>query len=99
MEIISNDLNRFKQDIDEYREAEQKLKNSYDALVKHVEELNSMWEGPAHKRFFYRFMKIQGRVYDFMRRVEIAYENLDYADSEYNRCENIVAAEIDGFQV
>lgn len=99
MEVIANDLVKFGQDIENYQNAKQRLKESYNSFVEHIGALDSMWDGPAKKEFDNRFRNDSERALSLINQLESVYDNLIYANTEYDSCEKTIATIIDEISV
>lgn len=99
MEIIANDLNRFDEDIEDFKGFFKELNSNYEMLVTHMNDLNRMWEGEAHNQFLETFSVDSNKVMDMLKLLEEISNDLVFAHSEYSSCEEIVASIIDSISV
>lgn len=99
MEIIANNLNKFDEDITDFKGVFEEMKSNYEMLVTHMNDLNRMWEGEAHNQFLETFSVDSAKVMDMINLLEEISHDLRYAHNEYSNCEVKVATIIDSINV
>ena len=99
MEIIANDLPRFKQDITDYSGLYNSLMKQWEEMITHVSELNSMWEGEAHNEFMSTFETDRQKMQELTDFLQQLLQELSNAHTEYSQCENQVSGIIDSIGV
>lgn len=91
MNEIANDLGRFSTDIEKYISAVSDLGLNLQKVYDGIAALNTMWVGTAHDEFIKQFNADHEDMKELLDSLNKFRENLQYANEEYNRCENKVA--------
>ena len=99
MELISNDLSRFGQDISDYQNARQELDKSFDVLIAHMRDLSTMWEGDARDQLVVTFAEDSAKVQEMLDSLKEIHRELQFANTEYTQCESKITGIIDNIPV
>ncbi len=89
--IIANDLDQFRTDIDRFEESVEKMEQLRVSLFNELTALNGMWEGTAHDMLMARFMDDNNFTEEFIAFLKSVGTNYNEAYYEYARCEAQVA--------
>lgn len=94
--MLANDLNRYEQDIIEFRTAYHSLIEQNDAFQQAIERLNDMWSGEAHDSFNRRFEEDKRVVQEMLNYFQTVQEAMEFAGQEYQACEASVHEAVAG---
>ncbi len=89
--IIANDLERFRTDINRFGEAADKMENCRVRMFNELAALNGMWEGEAHDVLISRFESDNAFTEDYIAFLRQLVNNCNDAHAAYTRCEADVA--------
>lgn len=84
IEIDTSALNRDKQTIQSELE---RVRAGISQLREEMADLGAMWEGPAHDTFMAQFNTDYEFIRDFENEIGTYIETMEYAQSEYEKCE------------
>ncbi len=96
---IANNLSTFKNNIADYERGYRNLVKDFNDVVVHMRDLNSMWTGEAHDTLMQRFEQDRRVTQDMIEYIRQILDDLSYADTEYTKCENMVAGIVDAIRV
>ncbi|HIZ64617.1 MAG TPA: WXG100 family type VII secretion target [Candidatus Blautia pullicola] len=69
----------------------QRLRTQKNRLQDRMEQLSGMWEGPAKETFLNQFLSDCEYMESFFSELDAYVQAMEYAEKEYNKCENDVA--------
>lgn len=70
------------------------IRNEMKNMFEEVNELNTMWEGPANSAFTGQFTLDYQTLTDICSSVDKYIECMGYASKEYTKCENSIGSAI-----
>ncbi len=88
---MSNNLNSFKEDIDEFDRAFKDLKKDFERVRGYIRALQNAWTGEAHDSLVSRFSEDQPRVEALLNYIDGLLKDYRYANEQYKNCESSVA--------
>lgn len=91
IEISTNNLSS---DIVRMRQHHEGLTQAKELIYAQLEELNSMWDGPAKKTFTVQAYRDQLTLNALLNNLNHLIECMEYAKSEYIRCHEDVNRKI-----
>lgn len=68
-------------------------------LFQEMEELDSMWDGPASQAFAVQFQTDYQIMQDIIENLKGFIQCMQYAADEYNKCENTIAELISAIRI
>lgn len=68
-------------------------------LFQEMQELDSMWDGPASQAFSVQFQTDYDIMQDIMENLEGFIQCMQYAADEYNKCESTIAELISAIRI
>lgn len=77
-------------DIGELRTALGEARQALDDMFAQIQELDTMWDGPANEEFNRQFGNDHENAKEMCATVQSLIECMEYAKEEYNNCENQV---------
>ena len=96
---IANNLTTFKSSIEDYDRGYRELVRDFESVVTHMRALNNMWTGEAHDALIERFERDRNTTQDMIDYIKQILGDLQFANSEYIKCENTVAGIVDSIRV
>ncbi len=96
---IANNLSTFKNHIEDYDRGYRELVRDFEAVQTHMKALNNMWTGEAHDALMKRFERDKITTQEMLDYTRQILEDLQFADTEYIKCENAVAGIVDSIRV
>lgn len=96
IEIDTMALNRDRQAIQSELD---KVRSEISRLSEQMAGLGAMWEGPAHKAFMVQFQKDYKYIQTFAEEIRTYIETMEYAQREYQRCEDSVQSAIASIRI
>lgn len=96
---IEIETEQLKRDTQELLENRQRAVSVLNEMVQEIEELNTMWSGRANRAFRIQFVKDVSMMEQLLERIQKLAECLEYAASEYEKCENEVKTLVDSIQI
>jgi len=87
------------QDKDTIQGEIQSLKTHMTQMREQMEQLSGMWEGPAKEAFMNQFWSDFDYIQSFLTEMDTYTEAMEYAQREYEKCENDVAQIIGAIQI
>lgn len=90
-DVMANTLERFNGDISDFEGAYSKFISDLNALLSHMKELGSMWEGEAYEQLQSTFETDANKATELGESLNGICGKLKYAYDEYTSCENSVA--------
>ncbi len=96
IEIDTTALNRDRQTIQSELE---RVRTKINQLREKMVNLGTMWEGPAHNAFMSQFHTDYEFVQEFAGEIKAYLETMEYAEREYERCEDAVRQAVDSIRV
>ena len=87
------------QDKDTIQGEIQSLKTYMTQMREQMEQLSGMWEGPAKEAFMNQFWSDFDYIQSFLTEMDTYTEAMEYAQREYEKCENDVAQIIGAIQI
>lgn len=80
-------------------ESVQAMKRQVNGLYNDLLELNAMWEGPANAAFTAQFEKDRADMEALCAELEQFTRDLEYASTEYKKCESQVSSIVAAIRV
>lgn len=68
----------------------EQVRTEISHLKEKMANLSTMWEGPAHDTFMAQFNTDYEFIQDFVNEIGTYIETMEYAQREYEKCENAV---------
>lgn len=96
---IEIETEQLKRDTQELLENRQRAVSVLNEMVQEIEELNTMWSGRANRAFQIQFVKDVSMMEQLLERIQKLAECMEYAASEYEKCENEVKTLVDSIQI
>lgn len=96
IEIDTLALNRDRQTIQSELD---RVRTEISQLQEKMANLGAMWEGPAHNVFMAQFNTDYEFVQEFGNEIGTYIETMEYAQKEYEKCENAVEQAIASIRV
>ena len=96
---IANNLSTFKNSIEDYERAYRNVVQYFNDVVTHMRALNGMWTGEAHDTLMQRFEKDGRTTQEMINYIRQVLDDLAYAETEYTKCENVVAGIVDSIRI
>lgn len=96
---IEIDTSLLAQDRDRIQEEVQSLKICIAQVQEQVEQLSDMWEGPAKEAFLNQFWSDCDFIQNFFTEMDTYTEAMEYAQKEYEKCDNDVAQIIGAIEI
>lgn len=91
-DTLTNDINSMKSSLDTVKKKAERMQTS-------IQELSSMWEGPAHNAFLTQFNTDCNSLIELYSLITDLIGCMEYADKEYVNCENSVRSLIDSIRI
>lgn len=92
--IIEIDTDRLNADISDMREHLEELNRAQDQIYRCLENLRSMWQGPAQMTFYVQTQIDRAALQGLVRNLNNLVECMEYAKTEYDRCGDEVLEKI-----
>ena len=96
---IANNLTTFKNNIEDYDRGYRELVKDFESVITHMKALNGMWTGEAHDALMQRFDRDSATTQEMIDYMKQILNDLQFANTEYTKCENIVAGIVDSIRV
>lgn len=96
---IANNLGTFKNNIEDYDRGYRELVKDFESVQTHMRALNNMWTGEAHDALMQRFGRDRNVVQEMLDYMKQILVDLNFANTEYVKCENTVAGIVDSIRV
>lgn len=96
---IEIETEQLKRDTQELLENKQKAEKVLSEMTEEIEELNAMWSGQANLAFRTQFNKDVTLMRELLAKMQQLAECMDFASSEYAKCENEVKSLVDNIKV
>jgi len=96
---IAINTNRLGQDISSMQDRLNAVKNEMGTMYDAVRALNASWEGPAHSEFLAQFATDEQAMSEFCDLVSELIKCVEYAKTEYEKCENEVNSIVTSIRV
>lgn len=96
---IEVETEQLKRDTQELLENRQKAENVLKEMVQEIEELNTMWSGKANRAFRIQFAADVAMMQELLEKMKKLAECMEYASTEYVRCENEVKTLVDSIKI
>lgn len=96
IEIETEQLNK---DTQELLENKQRAESILNEMVQEIEELNTMWSGKANMAFRLQFSKDVEVMRGVLEKMQKLADCMEYASTEYVKCENEVKALVDSIKI
>ena len=87
------------QDKDTIQGEIQSLKTHMTQMREQMEQLSGMWKGPAKEAFMNQFWSDFDYIQSFLTEMDTYTEAMEYAQREYEKCENDVVQIIGAIQI
>ncbi|MBQ6832065.1 MAG: hypothetical protein IJO28_05460 [Oscillospiraceae bacterium] len=87
IEISTQQLNS---DISTMNQQLEALQSARDNVFSCMEQLSTMWEGPAHYQFQRQVMVDSNRLTNLMKEIQNLIDCMQYARQEYDKCHDTV---------
>lgn len=98
-DYIEVNITALEQDTKELRETLKLVRGDMGAMFETVQELDTMWDGPANEAFNRQF-ELDRQVFEALcQSVEDILGSMENAQSEYRKCEAGVREEIDKIRI
>lgn len=75
------------------------MKSGIESLFAKMDEMSGMWDAPSHEAFLIQFRQDRQRMQEFENAAEKLTECMQYAEKEYQSCENAVSSIIHTIQI
>lgn len=76
-----------------------KIRTGIDRLREKMVNLGAMWEGPAHDAFMAQFNTDYVFIQEFCSEIGKYTETMEYAQKEYQKCDNAVQQAIASIRI
>lgn len=96
IEVDTQALNRDRQTIQSELD---KVRTEISQLKEKMANLGTMWEGPAHDAFMAQFNADYEFIQGFGNELGTYIETMEYAQREYEKCENAVEQAIASIRI
>ncbi len=96
---IEIETEQLKRDTQELLENRQRAVTVLKEMVQEIEELNTMWSGKANRAFRTQFAKDVSSMEQLLEKIQKLAECMEYAASEYGRCESEVKTLVDSIRI
>ena len=98
-DYIEVNMTALEQDTKELKETLKLVRDDMGAMFETVQELNTMWDGPANKAFNRQFESDRQVFEELCKSVEDILGSMENAQGEYQKCEAGVREEIDKIRI
>lgn len=95
MREIEVNTDTLQQQLTQFRDEAEQLKQVIGKLSQTVEELNPMWEGPSHTAFYQQYVADHEEFEDFLKMLMKIENHFEEANNKYNICEAEVGSIVD----
>ncbi|QBE95728.1 hypothetical protein PMF13cell1_01252 [Blautia producta] len=75
------------------------VRTELQQLFQEMQELDSMWDGPASQAFAVQFQTDYEIMQEIVENLEGFIQCMQYAADEYNKCENTIAELISAIRI
>lgn len=99
MERIQIDTARLGSTGDNIQTAAEQMRECVQRLYAEMEELDAMWQGPAHGAFAAQFRQDQQAMEQICQALQGYAQNLNQAKNEYEQCNHDVRGIIDAIRI
>jgi uncharacterized protein YukE len=99
MRKIAVDTGTLNRDIVQLRTALSGARLQLDDMFKQIEQLDTMWEGPANAEFNIQFGNDYDNTKSMFDTIDSLIECMEYARDQYNLCENEVDSIVKSIQI
>lgn len=96
---IEIETEQLKRDTQELLESKQKAETVLNEMVGEIEELNAMWSGQANLAFRNQFNKDVALMKELLMKIQNLAECMDFASTEYVKCESKVKSLVDSIRI
>lgn len=86
-------------DISELRETLSNAKTQLEDMFNQIKELDAMWDGPANAEFNQQFSNDYENAKNICATVESLLACIEFAQNEYNSCENEVNSVVSAISI
>lgn len=97
--IIEVTISSLNSDIDTLTSTLNSLKGHSVRMQEQIQALGGMWEGPAHEIFNVQFQSDYMALQDLYKNLEELIKCMEYAKSEYQKCEDSVSSAIAAIRI
>ncbi len=94
-DIIEVNITTLAQDIGDMQDTIKMIRDDMKGMFDSINELNTMWDGPAHLAFMMQFNTDKNRFEDLCESLDDVADSFDNAKNEYRKCEGTVSQLID----
>lgn len=96
---IEIDTEQLKRDTEELLNNEKNAESALQEMVQEVNELNTMWSGKANRAFRTQFNKDVTLMTELLEKMKRLAECMEFASTEYVKCESEVKALVDSIRI
>ena len=96
---IAVDTDMMHNSVRDLHDALDKMKAEIESLFLEIEEFTGMWDGPVHKDFLKQIWQDKQKMKEFENAAERLVEYMEYAEKEYQSCENTVSSIVHTIQI
>lgn len=96
---IEIDTEQLKRDTQELQSNEKSAESALQEMVQEVNELNTMWSGKANQAFRTQFNKDVELMTELLEKMKRLAECMEFASTEYVKCEQEVRTLVDGIRI
>ena len=98
-DYIEVNITALEQDTKELRETLKLVRDDMGAMFDTVQELDTMWDGPANEAFNRQFESDRQTLLELCKAVEDILGSMENAQGEYRKCEAGVREEIEKIRI
>lgn len=96
---IEIDTEQLKRDMQELLNGEKNAESALQEMVQEVNELNTMWSGKANRAFRVQFSKDIELMSELLEKIKRLAECMEFASTEYVKCEVEVKDLVDNIKI
>lgn len=96
---IEIETGQLKRDTQELSENRQRAETVLKEMVQEIEELNTMWSGKANRAFRIQFATDVALMQELLEKMKKLAECMEFASTEYDRCETEVRTLVDSIRI
>lgn len=96
---IAVNTSRLSQDVEEMEYALRRIENQMDSMFDSVNQLDTMWDGPANDAFYIQFAADYEQMRELCRILRELIECCRFAGTEYISCENAVNGIVNAIRI
>lgn len=89
---IAVDTDMMHNSVRDLQDALDKMKAEIESMFLEIEEFTGMWDGPVHEDFLKQICQDKQKMQEFDNAAKRLVEHMEYAEKEYQSCENAVSS-------